>query len=180
MHLKQYATNFYYTHTWQQTKTYLPVTRIRSWHSSANVVTKLLIGWLGNHGLIPGRGKRTVSSLKRKDWDQGPPATYSMDSGSVFHHRGESADWPQLVPKMCAAMLSIPPTCLHGMERENHTLSQESYSNNVYEKYLLSCLITYNALTLWGKWMNGTHPVSIWGLGCFKENVSWNPEWTLI
>jgi len=78
MHLKQYATNVYYTHTWQQTKIYLSVTRIRSWHSSVNVVTKLLIGWLRNHGLIPGRGKRTVSSLKRKDWDWGPPATYSM------------------------------------------------------------------------------------------------------
>jgi hypothetical protein len=109
MHLKQYATNFYYTHTWQQTKIYLPVTRIRSWHGSVNVVTKLLIGWLKNHGLIPGRGKRTISSLKCPDWHWGPPSLLFNGYWKCFPPWGKSADSFHLVPKMYAAMLSIPP-----------------------------------------------------------------------
>lgn len=109
MHLKQYATNFYYTHTWQQTKIYLPVTRIRSCHSSVNVVTKLLIRWLRNHGLIPGRVRepsllwsvKTVTEA-HQPLIQWVPEVLSTMGGHLLTD-------PHLVPKMCAAMLSIPP-----------------------------------------------------------------------
>jgi hypothetical protein len=76
-----------------------------------------------------------------------------MSSGGTFHWKergmsqGHEADnSPHLIPRICGALPPCPIR-LHSINRDNHTLSQKSYSNNVDEKYLPPCMINNASIT---------------------------------
>jgi hypothetical protein len=87
--------------------------RVRSWGSSVSIVSDY---WLGDRGLIPGRGRGIFASLCVETGSRAHPAPCTMGTGGPFTEikRGQGVTLttqPHLVPssRRVGAILPLPP-----------------------------------------------------------------------